>query len=84
VRSLLLASGDLGLLGAADLLLSALDFLKSFTANLLLDDEFRLNHQVSVCVKIRVSALRYYYLISNETELSTHKTTRSSRSFAEE
>ena len=81
-RSLLLASSDLGLLDAFDLILSALDFFEGFTADLLLGEEFRLKD----CLKseaIRVSASScYYYLISNE--LATHKTTSTSRSFPKE
>ena len=44
-RSLFLASSDLSLLDAADLLLSALDFFKSLSADLFLNDKFRLNQK---------------------------------------
>ena len=42
MRSLFLASGDLSLLDALDFVLSALDFLEGFAADLLLGEEFRL------------------------------------------
>ncbi len=87
-RSLFLASSDLCLLDTFDFVLSAFDFLEGFATGLLLGEEFRLDQNRLGSElnprAFRVSASRYYYLISNETELATHKTTIASRSFPKE